>query len=130
MNIFDQILASGYYAFDGKLNSHLVRMAFTFLRKNGVEFKRDDLVMNEIKKYMYFDLESKHYLLKEGYTISDLGEFIDINLITMFHNLKRLWDNHHSRRIGIEEPNFESAMRNIVREEPAIIETKKLLKRK
>ncbi len=121
MNIFDQILASGYYVFDGKLNSHLVRMAFAFLRKNGMTFSRDDLVMKEIKEYMYFDLGSKHYVLKDGYTVSDLGNFIDIDLITMFHNLKKAWDNHHTRKIDLEEPNFLSAMNNISREEPPII---------
>ncbi len=130
MNIFDQILASGYYAFNGKLNSHLVRIAFAFLRKNGVTFSRNDLVMKEIKKYMYFDLDSKHYILKDEYTISDLGAFINIDLVTIFHNLKKSWDNHHTRRIDIEEPTFENAMKKIIREEPIFQKEIQKVKRK
>lgn len=126
MNIFDQILASGYYVFDGKLHSHIVRMAISFLRKNGKNFSRDELVMNKIKKYMYFDKDTQHYILNNGYTISDLGDYIDIDLITMFHNLKKSWDNHHTMRFDIEEPTFESAMQKIAREEPNYV--KKLIK--
>lgn len=101
MNIFDQILASGYYAFDGQLNSHIVRMGITFLRKSGRVFHRDELVMNGIKKYMYF--ENQLYLLKDGYNVGDLGEFIDTNLVVMFHNLKKSRDKYYSNRAEIED---------------------------
>ena len=101
MNIFDQILASGYYAFDGKLNSHIVRMGITFLRKSGRVFHRDELIMKEIKKYMYF--ENQQYLLKDEFTVSDLGEFIDTNLVAMFHNLKIARDKFYSNRLEIED---------------------------
>ena len=129
MNIFDKLLASGYYAFNGELNSHIVRMAITFLRKNGMSFSRDELVMKEITKYMYFDCYSLHYVLKDGYTVSDLEDFIDKDLITLFHNLMKAWDDHHTRRIYIEEPNFESAMQKVIREEPTVSENKQKVKR-
>jgi len=118
MNIFDQILASGCYVFDGKVNSHIVRMAITFLRKYGLSFSRDELKMQEMIKYLHFDINSRHYVINDGYDLTDLADFIDINLITLFHNLKKVWDYNHTRKIGVEEPSFESAMKKIMREMP------------
>ena len=114
MNIFDKILASGYYVFDGKLNSHLIRVAISYLRKNGMNFSRDELVMKKISEYMYFDFESKHYVLNDGCSLSDLESFIDLDLVTMFHNLKLSWDNHHSKRVK-ETRTFEGAKRLVKR---------------
>lgn len=115
MSILDRMLASGYYVFDGNLNYHLVRAAFNYLRKAGMSFKREDLVMQEINQYMYFDIDSKHYVLREGYTVSHLNDFVDKDLMTLFHNLKKSWDFYHSRRIDVVEPTFESAMKKIKR---------------
>lgn len=112
MNFFDQLLASGYYAFDGKLNSHIVRIAIAFLRKNNMKFKSKELVMQKIKKYMYFDIETQHYLLYDEYTVGDLSEFMDIDLITLFHNIKLSRDRYYSGLDTKEEPTFESAMEN------------------
>ena len=118
MNFFDQLLASGYYAFNGELNSHIVRMAITFFRKNGKKFDKEDLIMKGIKKYMYFDVISKQYKLKDGLEIGDLGNYINTDLIALFHNLKLSRDRYYSGIDIKEEPTFESAMKSIVREEP------------
>ena len=112
MNFFDQLLASGYYAFDGKLNSHIVRIAITFLRKHGKKFKNNELVMKEIKKYMYFDVETQHYVLYDEYTVSDIGDYMNIDLITLFHNIKLSRDRYYSGLDTKEEPTIESAMEN------------------
>ncbi|MBQ8892730.1 MAG: hypothetical protein IJ068_07715 [Bacilli bacterium] len=122
MNIFDQILASGYYAFNGKLNSHMIRMYITLERKSGIKFSREDLKMGEIDKYMEFS-SNCFYTLKNGYTMSDIADYIDLGMIMKFYHLQKIWDEYHN--ITKESPTFEEAMKKyyntvkeMVEEEP------------
>ena len=113
MNIFDKVLASGFYAFNGELNSHMVRMFFTWARKNGAKFERNDLKMDEIGKYMYFF--NHQYLLKQEYSIDSIVMFIDWDMVAIFHNLKKMRDVYYSIGVKKDEPNFESAMKKLKR---------------
>lgn len=115
MNIFDQILASGYYAFNGELNSHIVRMFITSARRTGKRFHREDLVINEIYKYMEFNPNNCMYKLRDGYTINDIEEYINFDMVTAFHNLKKARDDYYSGNTERIEPSFESAMAKIKR---------------
>ena len=114
MNIFDQILASGYYVFGEHLNSHLVRHFFTLERMRGKKFHRDELKMKEISEYMEF--KNQCYVLKNGYDIDDIALFINWLMVAEYHNLKKSWDEYHSRKTNREEPNFEKAMQSIERD--------------
>ena len=113
MNIFDKILASGYYAFSGELNAHMVRMYITSERKKGTKFNRDDLKKGDIEKYMEFN--NGFYVLKNGYTIDDISMFIDWNIVAEFHNLKKKRDYYYSIGVKKDEPDFESAMKKLKR---------------
>ena len=94
MNIFDKVLASAYYVFEGELNSHIIRSFITLMRKNGYQFKRDELQMNELRKYM--DFQNHKYVLKDNYTISDISDFINFDMVAVFHNLKKSRDRYYS----------------------------------
>lgn len=113
MNIFDQILASAYYVFENELNSHIIRSFISLMRKTKEKFSRDDLKMKEISKYMEF--KNHMYVLKEGYTIDDIAQFINFKMVTIFHNLKISRDKFYSNGSGMEEPNFEEAMKKVKR---------------
>ena len=127
MNTFDKILASGYYVFGRGLNCHLIRHFITSERMQGVKLNRNELVMDEIEKYMYFD--NFAYKLKDECDVCDIALFIDWNMVVKFHNLKKAWDNYHNNQVLKEQPTFEKAMEKIDREEPIIEnDIKKLIK--
>ena len=111
MNSFDKILASGFYAYNGNLNSHMVRMFITLARKSGVSFSRKDLVMDGIKEYMEFD--SPMYKLKNGYTMTDIAEFLDIDIIRIFYLLEKSRDRYYSME-NKKSPTFDEAIKKIM----------------
>ena len=113
MNIFDKILASGYYVFENELNSHIIRNFITLARKSGKKFERDELKMDEISKYMEFD--NHIYRLKKGYTINDISDFIDLDIITIFHNYKIYRDRYYSGKYNKNEPTFANLVKKIKR---------------
>ena len=101
MNIFDQILASAYYVFEDGLNSHIIRQFITFMRKYGYKFKREDLKMHEMSKYMEF--VNHQYILKKEYTIDDIAPFINFDMVAIYHNLKKSRDKYYSNRLERED---------------------------
>ena len=94
MNIFDQILASGYFVFEKELNSHIVRQFINLARRSGKKFSREELKMMDISRYMEFN--NHLYSLKNGYTMGDIALFIDCDMVRVFQNLKSLRDTYYS----------------------------------
>lgn len=113
MDIFDKIIASGYYVFEGQLNSHIVRQFINIARSFGKSFKSNELKMNKMRKYIEFD--NYFYRLKNGYTVSDISEYIDLDMVTVYHNLKIYRDKFYSGTVVREEPTFENAMIKVMK---------------
>lgn len=113
MTVFDKIIASGYYAFNGELTSHMVRMFITYKRRKKEKFSHEDLKKGEIEKYMEFS--NYFYVLKDGCSFDDITKFIDWDFVAIFHNLKKMRDYHYSIGVKYDEPNFESAMKSLKR---------------
>ena len=115
MNIFDQILASGYYVFGNHLSSHLVRHFIAIERMRGKKFSHDELKMQEIDKYIEF--KNLNYVLKNDCNLDDISRFINWLMVAEYHNLKKSWDLYYERKNNRIEPNFKNAMKNIERQE-------------
>ena len=115
MNIMDQIIASGYYVFDGNLSHHVVRTFISLAREAGKKFKQSDLKMKELSKYMEFDANSCTYKLKDDFEFSNIANYIDFSMVAIFHNIKKARDKYYSGMIKREEPTFESAMEKFQR---------------
>jgi len=98
MNIFDQILASGYYVFERQLNSSIIRYFISLVKYTGYKFQRGELKMHEIDKYMFFD--NHMYKLKDGYDLNDIAMFIDFDMVLVFHNIKKSRDKYYSSLNG------------------------------
>ncbi len=94
MNIYDQILASAYYVFEKELSSQIIKSFISLLKKSGVCLNRNETKMDKLGKYMEFD--NHKYRLKDEYTINDIADFIDFDMVTIFHNLKKTRDDYYS----------------------------------
>jgi len=96
MNIYDQVLASAYYVFREQLNSHIIQQFLILMNKAGIKGENSKFKMTDIDKYMYFD--NHKYVLKDGYTISDIVQFIDLDMVRIFQNLKQHRDYYYSNK--------------------------------
>ena len=103
MNIYDQVLASAYYVFGEQLNSHIIQQFLILMNKAGIKGENSKFKMADIKEYMYFD--NHKYVLKDGCTISDIVQFIDLDMVRIFQNLKQHRDYYYSSKKTIINEN-------------------------
>ena len=61
------------------------------------------------------EFDNHVYRLKSGYTVNDLSDFINFDMVLVFHNLKKSRDKYYSSIGNKEEPNFERSMQKIKR---------------
>ena len=86
MNTYDQIVASAYYVFGDALNTKIISIFLVLSRKNGNVFEEDELKLKELKGKM--TLKNSIYKLNEGYSVSDIADCINFDMVTFFQNLK------------------------------------------
>ncbi len=95
MNIYDQILASAYYVFEKELSSQIIKSFISLLKKSGECLNRNEnKTLTEIGLLSLCD--NHKYRLKAEYTINDIADFIDFDMVTIFHNLKKTRDDYYS----------------------------------
>ena len=110
MNVLDQIIASGFFVFDGYLNTYLVAKIIKILQNDlCVKFERKDLVMNEISTYMELQ-DNTLYVLKNGYTMYDIGPFINPGMVAIFEDIKKERDNYYSGKTKRKKSPFEDTI--------------------
>ena len=97
MNLYDQILASAYYVFEEELTSQIIKSFVILLKKADVTIHRNELKMEEIAQYMEF--KNHKYKLKDGYTIHTIADYINLDMVAIFHNLKKTRDEYYSNKI-------------------------------
>ena len=95
MSAYDQILASAYYVFGDQLNSLIIQQFITLLTKGGIKLPSDEMKIKELNQYIEFD--NHKYKLKNGCTIEDISSFINFDMVTIFHNIKRHRDKYYSK---------------------------------
>ena len=98
MNTYDHIIASAYYVFEEQLNPKIITAFLLRSSYNGNTFERDELRLKVLKDIII--LVDGKYKLNEGYTISDLNNCINFDMVTFFQNLKKARENYYS---GLED---------------------------
>ena len=86
MNTYDQIVASAYYVFGDKLTTKIISVFLVLSRNNGNVFEEDELKLQELKGKI--TLKNSIYKLNEGYSVSDIADCINFDMVTFFQNLK------------------------------------------
>ena len=86
MNTYDKIVASAYYVFGDQLTTKIVSIFIIYSKKNGNVFEEDELKFKELKDKMI--LKNGLYRLNEGYSVSDIADCINFDMVTFFQNLK------------------------------------------
>lgn len=98
MNTYDQIVASAYYVFGEHLNTKIISYFLLRSHQNGNIFEKSELQLNVLKDIISFD--NYFFRMNEGYSISDLSDLINFDMVTFFQNLKKARDNYYS---GLED---------------------------
>lgn len=86
MNTYDQIVASAYYVFGEHLNTRIISAFLVLSRHNGNVFEEEELKLQLLKDIVF--IENGKYKLKEGYSVSDIADCINFDMVTFFQNLK------------------------------------------
>ena len=94
MNTYDKIIASAYYVFGNHLTTRIVSVFLFKSTFNGNVFEDGELRLKLLKDKFIF--ENHMFRLKDEYSISDLEDCIDFDMVTFFQNLKRSRDNYYS----------------------------------
>ena len=94
MNTYDQIIASAYYVFGDKLTSRIVSSFLVLSSSNGNKFEEDELKLNKLKGIIKFN--NHFFILNDGYSISDISECINFDMVVFFFFLKNSRDKYYS----------------------------------
>lgn len=94
MNTYDQIIASAYYVFGDQLTSKIIASFLVFSSRNGNVFEEEELKLKKLKEVMVF--ENHMFRLKEEYTILDISDYINFDMVSFFQNLKKSRDKYYS----------------------------------
>ena len=94
MNTYDQIVASAYYVFGNQLNTRIISAFLIKSTYNGNVFEDNELQLNLLKDVFIFD--NYFFRLNNGYSLSDIEDCINFEMVTFFQNLKKARDNYYS----------------------------------
>lgn len=109
MNTYDQIIASAYYVFGNQLTSKIVASFLVSSCHNGNQFQKEELRLTQLKDIIIF--ENHMFRLKEGFSLSDISECINFDMVRFFQNLKNSRDKYYSnyeekRKVMIKREAF------------------------
>ena len=115
MSTYDQIVASAYFVFREELTTRVITCFLVYSTYLGNKFDDEELKFIKLKKYIGFDNHTFH--LKQGYSVSDIAECINFDMVKFFLNIKTSRDKFYST---YEEKNKLMIKRKVVNDNEKI----------
>ena len=110
-NIYDQIVASAYYVFGDQLTTKIIASFLVYSTHNGNHFEEQELKLDKLKGIIKF--ENHIFKLNPGYSVSDIADCINFDMVEFFLNIKCSRDKYYStyeekRRVMIKRKVLEN----------------------